>query len=154
MAVSQYSYGALQEHKLKNTKLAVPGGYDEAGMLSDDPSAILNSQRVLPVGFWKGSGLSLVIDVLLSSLTGGRTTKEVTAGGKEKGVSQLFLCIHKQDLHDNLANEIIAYTKSSRTVNEGGKISYPGENTMATRKRNVLNGIPVNEKIWMEVQQM
>jgi 3-dehydro-L-gulonate 2-dehydrogenase len=43
MAVSQYSYGALQEHKLKNTKLAVPGGYDEAGMLSDDPSAILNS---------------------------------------------------------------------------------------------------------------
>ena len=154
MAVSQYSYGALQEHKLKNKKLAVPGGYDEAGMLSDDPSAILNSQRVLPVGFWKGSGLSLVIDVLLSSLTGGRTTKEVTASGKEKGVSQLFLCIHKQELHDHLANEIIAYTKSSRPVNEEGKISYPGENTMATRKRNVLNGIPVNEKIWMEVQQM
>ena len=154
MAVSQYSYGALHEHKSKNKKLAVPGGYDENGKLTDDPSAIIHSKRVLPVGFWKGSGLSLVIDVLLTALTGGRTTKQITDDVKEKGVTQLFLCIYRQPLYDQLCDQIIAYTKSSRPIEAGGKISYPGENTLVARKRNLLQGIPVNEKIWKEVRQM
>jgi 3-dehydro-L-gulonate 2-dehydrogenase len=154
MAVSQYSYGALHEHKLKEKELEVPGGYDEDGELSNNPSAIFKSRRALPIGFWKGSGLSLIIDVLLSSLTGGKTTKQITDDGQEKGVTQLFLCIYKQPLHDELCEEIIAYTKSSRPVKEGGKISYPGENTLATRKNNLLHGITVNEKIWKEVKVM
>jgi 3-dehydro-L-gulonate 2-dehydrogenase len=154
MAVSQYSYGALQEHKLKNKKLAVPGGYNEKGELSDDPASIYQSQRTLPVGFWKGSGLSLVIDVLLSSLTGGQTVQQITAGGKESGVTQLFLCIYKEDLHHNLIDEIIAFTKSSQPVKKEGKVYYPGENTLAVRKENEAQGIPVIEKIWKEVQLM
>ena len=154
MAISQYSYGALYEHKLKEKKLAVPGGYDQDGKLSDDPASIFQSQRALPIGFWKGSGLSLVIDVLLCSLTGGRTTKQITDDAKERGVTQLFFCIYREQLHDHLADEIIAYAKSSQPVREGGEINYPGENTLATRRRNLAHGIPVNEKIWKTVLQM
>jgi len=154
IAVSQYSYGALYEHKLKNKKLEVPGGYDEEGRLSDDPSAIYKSQRALPVGFWKGSGLSMIIDVLLNSLTGGRTVKQITEEGNERGITQLFLCIHQKDMHDHLCDEIIGYMKSSRPAEAGKGISYPGENSLATRKRNQLQGIPVNERLWKEVLSM
>ncbi len=154
MAVTQYSYGALYNHKLNNKKLEVIGGYDEEGNLTNDPSAIYHSQRALPVGFWKGSGLSMIIDVLLASLTGGRTVKQITEEGNERGISQLFLCIHQKELHDELCDEIIAYMKSSRPAEEGRKITYPGENTLMKRKENLVHGIPVNEKLWKEVINM
>ncbi|MFL5810449.1 MAG: 3-dehydro-L-gulonate 2-dehydrogenase [Flavisolibacter sp.] len=154
MAVSQYSYGALQEYKLNDKKLPVPGGYDTKGKLTDDPSAIYESQRVLPVGFWKGSGLSLVIDILLTALTGGRSVKNITAEIKETGLSQFFICIRKKELHDQLINNIIEYTKSSQPAEQGGKIFYPGEKTLQTRIDNSLHGVPVNEKIWEEVLRM
>src|SRR6201996_7905661 len=62
MAISQYSIGKLNLYKFKGEQLPLPGGYDNSGKLSTDPAAILESQRVLPIGFWKGSGLSLVLD--------------------------------------------------------------------------------------------
>jgi 3-dehydro-L-gulonate 2-dehydrogenase len=154
MAASQYSYGALQEYKLSSKKLPVPGGYDEQGNLSYDPETIYRSKRLLPAGFWKGSGLSLIIDVLLGALSGGRTVKKITDGVKETGLSQLFLCIHKEDLHSALVSEIIDYMKSSSPAETGGAISYPGERTLKTRKENMQNGIPVNEEIWNEVLKM
>jgi 3-dehydro-L-gulonate 2-dehydrogenase len=151
MAVSQYSYGALQEYKMNKRKLPVPGGYDHEGNLTDDPGAIYETTRVLPVGFWKGSGLSLITDVLLTALTGGNSVKKITDGVKESGISQLFICIHKKELHEPLINEIIAYTKSSAPV-EGERIFYPGEKTLITRKENLELGVPVNERIWEEVK--
>lgn len=154
MAASQYSYGALQEYKLSGKKLPVPGGYDEQGNLSYDPETIYRSERLLPAGFWKGSGLSLIIDVLLGALAGGRTVKKITDGVKETGLSQLFLCIHKEDLHIALVSEIIDYMKSSSPAETGGAISYPGERTLQKRKENMQNGIPVNEEIWKEVLKM
>src|SRR5215213_1063661 len=154
MAVSQYSYGALQEYKLNKRKLPVPGGYDDNGDLTDDPSAIYDSRRVLPVGFWKGSGLSLVTDVLLTALTGGQSVKRITDSVKESGITQLFICIHKEEMHEPLINEIIAYTKSSAPVDDGGNIYYPGEKTLITRKENMEKGIPVNEEIWNRILKM
>jgi 3-dehydro-L-gulonate 2-dehydrogenase len=154
MAVSQYSYGALQQYKLEGKKLPVTGGYDETGQLTNDPSAIYHSQRVLPIGFWKGSGLSLVIDVLLTALGGGLSVKKITESGREAGISQLFICIYQQNLHQDLIREILAYTKSSAPAEEGGRISFPGENTLRTREDNLRDGIPVNEKIWNEVRMM
>ena len=61
MSMSQFSYGAMELTKLKNEKLPVNGGYDIDGNLTNDPSLILKSLRTLPVGFWKGSGLSFVL---------------------------------------------------------------------------------------------
>jgi 3-dehydro-L-gulonate 2-dehydrogenase len=153
MAVSQYSYGALQEYKMNKRKLPVPGGYDNNGNLTDDPEAIFETTRVLPVGFWKGSGLSLITDVLLTSLTGGNSVKKITDGVKESGVSQLFISIHKPELHESLINEIITYTKSSAPIKEGERIFYPGEKTLMTRKENLELGVPVNERIWEEVRR-
>lgn len=154
MALSQYSYGQLQEHQLHSRKLEVPGGYDDEGRLTQDPASILRSQRALPAGFWKGSGLSLIIDVLLSSLTGGRSVKQITEEGVESGISQLFLCIHQPELHDHLCDEIIDFMKTSTPVSSTGAVAYPGENSLRRREENLLHGIPVNENFWNEVLSM
>lgn len=151
MAISQYSYGKLQENELNQQPLPFPGGYDEDGNLTTDAAAIRKTQRALPIGLWKGSGLSLMLDIVLTALTGGKSTQEITASGKESGVSQTFVAIYQPDLHQNLIEQIIAFTKTSAPNEIGGKIWYPGEKTLLTRNKNTTEGVPVNEEIWNAV---
>lgn len=154
MAMTQFSYGKLQDTNLKGMELPEFGGYDEKGNLTRNPSDIIKSRRALPIGFWKGSGLSLMLDVLLTAITGGRSTAAIDSTVRESGVSQFFLCLHQSNMHHQLIEEIIRYTKSGAPAEPGGRILYPGENTLITRKENEVHGIPVNEKIWNEVLKM
>ena len=151
MAMSQYSFGKLLQYRANNNEaLPLPGGYDEAGNLSTDADAILKSKRVVPVGFWKGSGLTLMLDLLATILSRGNSTEKITDTDRESGVSQVFICIHEPDaeLVAHFTEQIIAYTKTSRPEKEGGSITYPGEGMLKTRMRNLAEGIPVNESIW------
>lgn len=151
MAMSQYSYGKLQEYELRNDSLPIAGGYDHQGNLSTDPSAIKKTKRLLPAGYWKGSGLAMLLDILLVALSGGRSTPAITASGYEYGVTQCFIAIHRPELHTQLINQIINFVKSSTPVDEHTRITYPGERTLMTRTRNQKDGIPVDEGIWNEV---
>jgi len=156
MAISQYSFGKLNLYKSKNEQLPLPGGYNKEGNLTTDPGEIIESLRPLPIGFWKGSGLSLVLDILATVLSQGRSTADVTKAGSESGVSQVFICI-KPDRGVNtetLIKQIIDYTKGSRTESEVKEILYPGENTLRTRQKSIKEGVWVDEKIWTKVTQL
>jgi 3-dehydro-L-gulonate 2-dehydrogenase len=155
MAISQFSFGKLWQYEAQNKALPLSGGYDADGNLSTDAAAILQTKRALPIGFWKGSGLSLVLDLLATILSGGSSTAAITQSGrKETGVSQVFIAI-KTDGGQNqsLIDEILAYTKSSATEN-GGEILYPGENMLRTREKSMAEGVLVDVKIWEEVKRM
>ncbi|MDP9230164.1 MAG: 3-dehydro-L-gulonate 2-dehydrogenase [Bacteroidota bacterium] len=156
MAMSQYSFGAMEMAVLKNEKLPVFGGYDAEGNLTNDPSAIIQSRRPLPIGYWKGAGLSLLLDILAAILSGGLSTHEVSKQQAEYGLSQVFICIDLSKLNnhsliaatiDNILNDY----KQSTPVNEKEKIFYPGEKVLATRKKNLQDGIPVLKNIWDKV---
>lgn len=155
MAISQYSFGKLNLYKSKNEQLPLPGGYDTDGNLTTDPAAIIESQRPLPVGFWKGSGLSLVLDLVATVLSQGRSTGEVTRNGSESGISQVFICVRPDTgvKTEHLIEEILVYTKSSRTE-KGKEILYPGENTLRTREKSLSEGVWVDEKIWEKVKSL
>jgi 3-dehydro-L-gulonate 2-dehydrogenase len=153
MAISQYSYGKLSTYATRQEPLPVPGGYDKEGLLTTNAADILASERGLPIGFWKGSGLSLVLDVLLTALSGGRSTAAITQSGNESGVSQCFIALHQPDMHESLIEEILRFTKSGEPA-PGEQVRYPGEQSFATRQDNLAHGIPVDEDIWRQVQQM
>lgn len=154
MAMTQYSYGKLQQSRMNNEDMEVYAGYDGDGRLTHNPSAIIKSRRALPIGYWKGSGLAFILDVLLTAITGGKSTAAINSTVNESGVSQFFLCLYKSDYNQMLIDEIIRYTKSSATVEPGGHIRYPGENTLATRQFNEEHGIPVDEMKWEELLKM
>ncbi len=100
MAVSQFSYGTMQMAALKGEDLPVYGGYDKEGQLTKDPSAILDSKRTLSIGYWKGAGLSLLLDIVGAVLSGGQATHQITKQGVEKGLSQVFIGIDIQQLQN------------------------------------------------------
>ena len=154
MAMSQYSYGKLNEHYMSGKKLAHPGGYDNEGNLSTDPQAIMQSKRTLPVGLWKGSGLSLMLDVLVSALSNGNTVSGITSSGKEYAVSQFFICISPESINEKIVDEIISYAKSSAVIDENSSVRYPGESTLRQREKSLADGVYVNEKIWGEVRNL
>lgn len=150
MAMSQYAYGKLNTYRLQGKELPFDGGYDKSGRLTKDPAAIMESQRPLPIGLWKGSGLSLVLDMLTAVLSGGRSTGEVSKTGEEYGLSQVFICIYKKNEkeRERMIEEILAYTKNSGTVSPDTEITYPGENMLKVRRENMEKGVPVDEALW------
>jgi 3-dehydro-L-gulonate 2-dehydrogenase len=156
MAVSQYSFGKLQQYRDAGDALPLPGGYNQAGQLTTNAGEIMESSRLLPIGFWKGSGLSLMLDLLVTVLSQGRSTAEVTKNNAEYGVSQVFICIkpNSDQQTAELIEQIIAYTKTSGLENPEKAIRYPGESTLNTREQNLKEGIPVDEKIWEKVKEL
>lgn len=154
MAMSQFAYGKMQQYEREGRELPVPGGYNESGQLTTVPGEVVHSQRALPVGFWKGSALSMILDVVLAALTGGQPVAKITEDVKEKGVSQAFLCLHQSHYHEALIEEIIRYTKTSTPAAPGDRIQYPGENTLATRRRHEAEGIPVEEALWAQIRAL
>lgn len=149
MAMSRYSYGKLQEYQFKGEQLPFDGGYDEDGNLTKDPYSIRKSLRPLPIGYWKGSSLSLVLDVLLTALSGGNSTKKITEKMADTGITQCFIAIHGSNYHDVLINEILNYTQE-----ENADIRYPGEHILAQRKKSEEEGILVDERKWEQLLAM
>src|SRR5438309_6740917 len=78
-AMSQFSYGALAAYRSSGELLPVDGGFDTQGRLTRDPGEIEKSNRPLPIGYWKGSGLALMLDLVAGILSGGQTTHQIPA---------------------------------------------------------------------------
>ncbi|MCW3079542.1 3-dehydro-L-gulonate 2-dehydrogenase [Segetibacter sp.] len=155
MAISQFSFGKIELMKMQGEKLPVAGGFDKSGDLSTDPVAIMDSSLLLPVGYWKGSGLSLLLDILAAILSGGLATNEISKLPAETNVSQVFIAIDLSKLQSTSAisqtlQEIIQDYKSA-TALPGKSVRYPGEGVVKTRKENLERGIPVNLKVWNEI---
>lgn len=155
MAMSQYSFGALELASMKNEQLPVYGGFDGNGQLTTDPGAIRESRRPLPIGYWKGAGLSLLLDILAAVLSGGLPVHEITQQPTEMAVSQVFIAIDISKLGNHSAitqvvQNIIADYHRSKPDN-GKSITYPGERVLQTRKRNLQQGIPVLREVWEKV---
>lgn len=159
IAMSQFSYGKIEESKFKNEKLPVPGGYDSEGNISYDPVEIEKTWRVLPIGYWKGSGLSIALDVIATVLSGGKSTYEIgKLGGDEYALSQVLIAIdpskNNTDDMENSMNDTVDYIKNSIPVTENGEVFYPGELEILKRKENLELGIPVEDKVWNKITSM
>ncbi len=159
MAMSQYSFGAIEMATLKNEQLAVPGGYDTVGNITTDPNEIMQSKKGLPVGYWKGAGLSLLLDMLAALLSGGKAVHDITRQEIEICLSQIFIAIDTKALSnfksiDWLLQQIISDYHQSESVVAGEKIVYPGERVLMARKENMEKGIPVAENIWKAIKEL
>jgi len=158
MAMSQFSYGALAAYRERAERLPVAGGFDREGRLTRDPGAVEDSGRPLPVGFWKGSGLALVLDMTAALLSGGLATHRIPADPvEESGLSQVFLAfdlstLGGQEAASGMADEIIEHFRQPPPG--GDEVRYPGERVLKVRHENTEQGIPVDPEVWEQVRSM
>jgi 3-dehydro-L-gulonate 2-dehydrogenase len=159
MAMSQYSYGAMELLVYKNEKLPMHGGFNKAGELTSDPAEIIASRRALPIGYWKGAGMSLLLDILSAVLSGGFAGHQITKSGIETNISQLFIAIDISKLSNHSAiaktiEGIIEDYHQSVKADESKNITYPGERVLQSRKKNLANGIPVLKIVWDKIMAL
>lgn len=160
MAMSQFSNGAIEQYRLKGEQLPIDGGFDESGNLSKDPTAIEAAARLIPTGLWKGSGLAIMLDLIATLLSKGTATKDIPLDPlEEAGVSQIFLAIDLKAIYPDgsyaeVVDQLVTHLHESEPVKEGGSIYYPGERTLLTRQENQARGIPVDDSIWAQIQNL
>jgi 3-dehydro-L-gulonate 2-dehydrogenase len=159
IAMSMFSYGKMETYAREEKNLPFDGGFDTKGNISRDPSEILQTQRTLPIGFWKGSGLSLALDLIVASLSGGLTTHEIGKGKAEANVSQVFMAISLENLPDRAAIEskiesTLDDLHATTPIDGNYPVRFPGEGMKKTREENLEKGIPVDEAIWKKVCSM
>lgn len=158
-AMSQFSYGKMEDCRLKGQKLPVPGGYDSEGNLTDDPGEIEQTRRVLPMGYWKGSGISIALDLIATVLSDGNSVKTIGTFEDEVGLNQIMIAIdpgkaNPSELTDSIVDQIVVDIKSSTPEKEGGEVLYPGERVIRSIRDNKEHGIPVIEEKWNQVLNM
>ena len=160
MAISQFSYGTLESYGKRGEMLPVDGGFDEAGNLTRDPGAIERSQRPLPVGCWKGSGLSIVLDMVAAMMSLGNATHQLSSDPLlETGLSQLFLAMNPEALGTpemllQIADEIVTSVQTCPVAETGKRVRYPGEQTLRLRAENKKLGLPIEPTVWAQILEM
>jgi 3-dehydro-L-gulonate 2-dehydrogenase len=157
MAMSQFSYGTLAAYHKRNESLPISGGYDADGNLTQDAAAIEASQRALPIGYWKGSGLALALDMMAAMLSGGLATYQLPREpARESGQSQLFFAVDLAHFStaeelDRIAEGILTDLHGIPPIDADEPLRYPGENTLRLREENMRLGVPVDADIWQQI---
>jgi 3-dehydro-L-gulonate 2-dehydrogenase len=154
MAMSQFSFGALESHRLRGQRLSVDGGFDRDGNLTRDPAAIEASGRALPIGYWKGSGLSLVLDMMAALLSGGTPTHRIERNViTESSLSQVFLAFDLPAIDGGGGREevIAGILASLRHPADAEPLRYPGERVKKIREESDRLGVAVDGGIWAQI---
>lgn len=158
MAISQYAYGKLTMTRLEGKKLPLPGGFDKDGNITDDPGAIEESRRIMPIGYWKGSSFAFMLDILGSILTDGQGAADLDKAGKGScgGASQVMILIDPSKTTDaeKMSREIkkaADHLKSGELSEHSNGVFVPGEDFIRFHKEHDEKGIYVEDSIWNEI---
>jgi 3-dehydro-L-gulonate 2-dehydrogenase len=157
MALSQFSYGKMEDAQELGHELPFPGGFNKDDELSTNPADILESGRPLSIGYWKGAGLALLLDLMASLLSAGLSTSALTRQNKEEyGVSQVFIAIDLKQLDnfptmEQTIRAVLDDFQSAEKVSPESSIRYPGQRVLITREINKIKGIPVKTELWEQI---
>jgi len=160
MSMSTVARGKIRMAALQNKEIPFDWGLDEEGNPTDDPYEALKGSLV-PIGGVKGSGLSLIIDLLTGVLTGTSLTgevKNITDMSGPSKTSHVFIAVNissfiDTDVYKNNVDSIVNNIKSlppkgNNEVFMAGEIE---QNLMDERKSL---GIPVEIEVIEELNKL
>lgn len=85
------------------------GGFDKDGKLTRVAGDIEISKRPLPIGYWKGSGIALMLDLVAGLLSAGSTTYQIPAEAeRETRLSQVFIAFDPSRCGDSIDTSDLA----------------------------------------------
>lgn len=106
------------------------------------------------MGYWKGSGLSIVLDMIATLLSDGASVAEVTEDNSDEyGISQIFIAIEVDRLIDGASKDaklqrIMDFITSAERADENVAIRLPGHEFTRLTEENRRHGITVDDSVW------
>jgi uncharacterized oxidoreductase len=133
----------------------VPPGWiiDKHGQPTTDPKDFYDGGALLTVGAHKGSGLSIVVDLLAGALSTGKSSDPDDTVLRNNMLS-IYIAPAVYDRDGTIASEIarfVAWVKASPPAVPGQPVLMPGEVERSTRSRRTVEGIAVDDKTWADI---
>jgi LDH2 family malate/lactate/ureidoglycolate dehydrogenase len=163
IATSLASNGAIRTHELEARPM--PEGWVQNRA---DGSPITDPHRIsegtyLPMGGYKGSGLSIIIGLLAGPLNGaafGRDIRDfaLPAGG-ELNVGQFVIALDiarflSPDAFKAEIDRHVRELASSRPLPAGEAVRVPGQGRQARRQEREINGVPLSAALLAQVDEV
>ena len=112
-------------------------------------------------GYWKGSSMALVLDMLAAGLAGGLTGSDIDKQdqGSCTNCCQIFIAIDpylagtKEEIQQKWDDRVAA-ADATHPINPAHPVTCPGEGTAARREDNLKNGVKVDEQVWEQIKQV
>ena len=134
---------------------AVPPGWiiDKHGRPTTDPKEFYDGGALLTVGAHKGSGLSIVVDLLAGALSTGKSSDPEDTVIRNNMLS-IYIAPAVYDREHAVSGEIsrfVAWVKASPPAVSGQPVLMPGEVERRTRAARTAEGIVVDDKTWADI---
>ncbi len=146
LATSAIAHGDVQIAAREGHTLPKGYGVDRNGEPTRDPAAILDGGALLPFGGYKGSALSMMVELLAAALTGGNFSFDFDwsqhPGAKTPWTGELLIVIDpSKGAGSNFAQrtEILV-----REMQDAGQIRQPGDRRYRQRAESARVGIAID----------
>jgi len=143
MATSAIAHGDVQIAAREGRMLPPGMGVDRAGQPTEDPKAILDGGALLPFGGYKGSALSMMVELLSAALTGGHFSFEFDMsskpGAQTPWTGQTLIVIDP----DKGSGQAFAQRSEAlvRQMHGVGQERMPGDRRYCQREKSLAEGI-------------
>ena len=135
----------------------VPDGWivDKSGRPTNDPKAFYDGGALLTIGAHKGSGLSILTDLLAGAVTTGRSSDPEDTVLRNNMLS-IFIAPAVYDTEHWVMREaarFVDFVKSSPPLAAAHPVLAPGDAERATRIERLASGIPLDDKTWADLME-
>lgn len=156
LATSAIAHGDVQIAAREGRLLPAGMGVDRAGQPTQDPKAILAGGALLPFGGYKGSALSMMVELLAAALTGGNFSFEFDwskhPGAQTPWTGQLLIVIDP----DRGSGQQFAQRSEElvRQMLGAGQERMPGDRRYRQRAQSLAEGIHLPAQDWDRLQRL
>ena len=135
----------------------VPPGWivDRDGRPTTDPRDFYDGGALLTIGAHKGSGLSIITDLLAGAITTGRSSDPADTVLRNNMLS-IFIAPAVYDRDNHVAREatrFVDYVLASPPAAAGQPVQAPGDVERATRARRLAEGVPLDERTLSDLNE-
>ena len=133
----------------------VPPGWivDAHGAPTTDPKDFYAGGALLTIGGHKGSGLSIVTDLLAGALTMGRSSDPDDTAIRNNMLS-IYIAPAVYDPCGEVPREVrrfVDWVKASPPATPGQPVLAPGDVERATRAKRLRDGVPIDDTTWNDL---
>ena len=133
----------------------VPEGWivDKAGRPTTDPKDFYDGGALLTIGAHKGSGLSILTDLLAGAVTTGRSSDPADTVLRNNMLS-IFIDPSVYDAASGVLDEahrLVEWVKASPPARAGEPVLAPGDVERRTRAARQAQGVPLDDKTWQDL---
>lgn len=155
-ATSAYASGKVSLAIHKNEQLPPGILIDSEGYPTNDPTALGKGGALLPFGTYKGYGLSLVIEIVATLLSGfaPASSEEFRFGNPTLMTAISIERFTTKEQFEKLVQELLTNVKATEPAPGFDEVLLPGEMEQRYYAQRTQEGISLPDATWEELRQL